>query len=443
MNKLDSELVFGSLIKEGYSLVTDEGSADVILFNTCSVRQKAEDKVYSQLGRLRKWKRERPDLVIGVMGCMAQNEGENIIKRMPHVNLICGTRMFSRLPELLNDIHGSKRHILAIDDEATVDFERSVAQRPNRFSTFVSIMRGCDNYCSYCIVPYVRGREFSRPQEDIVNEVKGLADDGCREITLLGQNVNSYGKGLGSDNTFSTLLRQLDKIEGIERVRFVTSHPMDMTRDILEAVGELPTVCENIHMPAQSGSDRILERMRRRYTSTHYKRLVEMARSLVPNITIASDFIVGFSGETDDDFLDTVNLMREVRFQNCFIFKYSPRTGTDAEKYVDNVDEETKKRRNHTLLELQKKISTEENREMIGKSLEVLVEGSSKTDKSKLTGRTRQNQIVVFRSQECAPSVQSHGNSLEGNRALSIGKLVKVNVEDATDVTLYGSIDTG
>ncbi|MCP5002912.1 MAG: radical SAM protein, partial [Planctomycetes bacterium] len=210
MNKLDTEVVKGSLVKEGYTLVTDEEGADVIIFNTCSVRQKAEDKIYSQLGRLRKGREDGSDLVIGVMGCMAQNEGENILKRMPHVNIVCGTRMFSRLPEFLDEIGGSKRHILAIDDDAIVDFDRSVNQRPNRFSAFVSIMRGCDNYCSYCIVPYVRGREFSRPPGDIVDEVKELANDGCREVTLLGQNVNSYGKGLSSADTFSSLLRKLD-----------------------------------------------------------------------------------------------------------------------------------------------------------------------------------------------------------------------------------------
>lgn len=443
MNKLDSELVYGSLVKEGYTLVTEEGNADVILFNTCSVRQKAEDKVYSHLGRLRKLKEERPGLVIGVMGCMAQNEGNNILKRMPHVNLICGTRMFSRLSEFLNDVNVSKRHILAIDDDATVDFDRTVTQRPNRFSAFVSIMRGCDNYCSYCIVPYVRGREFSRPLEDVVNEVKRLVDDGCKEITLLGQNVNSYGKSLGRNHSFSTLLRQLDRIEGIKRIRFVTSHPKDMSRDILSSVGELPTVCENLHMPAQSGSDRILEKMRRSYTSAHYRRLVEMAKSLVPNITIASDFIVGFSGETDDDFLDTVNLMREIRYQNCFIFKYSPRTGTDAEKFVDDVEEETKKRRHHTLLEVQKEISAKENRERIGESVEILVEGLSKTDKSKLTGRTRENLIVVFDAPETLLPVQPGVNGWNGDPSLYIGQLVNVNIEDATDVTLYGSIDTG
>ncbi|MCP5004203.1 MAG: MiaB/RimO family radical SAM methylthiotransferase, partial [Planctomycetes bacterium] len=278
---------------------------------------------------------------------------------------------------------------------------------------------------------------------DIVDEVKELANDGCREVTLLGQNVNSYGKGLSSADTFSSLLRKLDRIGGIERIRFVTSHPRDMSRDILEAIGELPKVCENLHMPAQSGSDKILERMRRRYTSAHYRGIIETARSLVPGITIASDFIVGFPKETDDDFHDTLNLMKDIRYQNCFIFKYSPRTGTDAEKIEDDVDEETKKRRNYELLELQKKISLEDNRELIGTSLEVLVEGSSKTDKSKLTGRTRQNQIVVFDSPESVPLVEPDANVREGAPSIHTGKLVKVTIEDATDVTLYGSMDRG
>ena len=298
MNKLDSELSIGSLVKHGYSVAKDEKDADIILLNTCSVRDKAEHKVYSQLGSLRDQKEKNPDLILGVLGCMAQNEGDKIFKRMPHVNLICGTRMFSKLPELLEDINGSNKRVLAIDEDGDINFDRLITQRQNRYNAFVSIMRGCDNYCSYCIVPYVRGREFSRTVPDIVDEVKALADDGCKEITLLGQNVNSYGKGLSGKVTLATLLRKLDPIEGIERIRFVTSHPKDMTKEILEAVGELPRVCEHLHMPAQSGSDRILKKMKRQYTSAHYKKLAEMAKTLVPDIKIASDFIVGFPGET-------------------------------------------------------------------------------------------------------------------------------------------------
>ena len=432
MNKLDSELSIGSLVKHGYSVAKDEKVADIILLNTCSVRDKAEHKVYSQLGSLRDQKEKNPKLILGVLGCMAQNEGDKIFKRMPHVNLICGTRMFSKLPELLEEINGSNKRILAIDEDGVVNFDRLITQRQSRHNAFVSIMRGCDNYCSYCIVPYVRGREFSRTVSDIVGEVKDLADDGCKEITLLGQNVNSYGKGLSGKVTLATLLRNLDTIEGIERIRFVTSHPRDMTKEILEAVGELPRVCEYLHMPVQSGSDRILKKMRRQYTSAHYKELAEMAKSLVPDIKIASDFIVGFPGETEGDFEDTVKLLNDVRCQNSFIFKYSPRTGTAATELIDDVTEETKKRRNHILLELQKKISTEENKKMHGKSVEVLVEGASKSDTSRLSGRTRQNQIVVI-------DLPEESNKADLSSSLP-GKLVDINIVDSTDLTLFGII---
>ncbi len=430
MNKLDTELSIGSLVKKGYSFAEDENDADVILLNTCSVRDKAEHKVYSQLGSLRDQKDRNPELILGVLGCMAQNEGERIFKRMPHVNLVCGTRMFSRLPELLEEISRSNKRILAIDEDGEVNFDRMVTQRQNRYNAFVSIMRGCDNYCSYCIVPYVRGREFSRSSTDIIEEVKSLAEDGCKEITLLGQNVNSYGKGLDGKVTLATLLRELDPIDGIERIHFITSHPKDMTKEILEAVGELPRVCEYLHMPAQSGSDRILEKMRRQYTSAHYRELVEMAKSIVPGIKIASDFIVGFPGETEEDFAETVKLLNDVRCQNSFIFKYSPRTGTAATELIDDVIEETKKSRNHTLLELQKRISTEENMKMHGKSLEVLVEGESKTNAGRLIGRTRQNQIVAFSPPEAADQADVSASLL--------GKLVNIEIVDSTDLTLFG-----
>jgi tRNA-2-methylthio-N6-dimethylallyladenosine synthase len=432
MNKLDSELSIGLLAKSGYAFAEDEKDADVILLNTCSVRDKAEHKVYSQLGSLRDQKEKKPELILGVLGCMAQNEGDRIFKRMPHVNLVCGTRMFSKLPALLEEINGTNKRILAIDEDGEVNFDRLVTQRQNRYNAFVSVMRGCDNYCSYCIVPYVRGREFSRPVTDIIDEVKSLADDGCKEVTLLGQNVNSYGKGLSGNVTLATLLRKLDPIEGIERIRFVTSHPRDMTKEIIVAVGELPGVCEYLHMPAQSGSDRILKKMRRQYTSADYRELVDMAKSLVPDIKIASDFIVGFPGETEEDFEDTVGLLNYVHFQNCFIFKYSPRTGTAATEFPDDVQEETKKRRNHILLDLQKKISAEENRKMVGKSVEVLVEGTSKSDARRLSGRTRQNQIVVFDLPE--------GSNQTDISSLLSGKLVNIDIVDSTDLTLFGDL---
>ena len=432
MNKLDTELSIGSLAKKGYSFAEEEKDADVILLNTCSVREKAEHKVYSQLGSLRDQKEKNPKLILGVLGCMAQNEGDKIFKRMPHVNLVCGTRMFSRLPELLDEISAGNKRILAIDEDGEVNFDRLVTQRQNRYSAFVSIMRGCDNYCSYCIVPYVRGREFSRSVTEIVDEVKKLADDGCKEVTLLGQNVNSYGKGLSGKVTLATLLRELDPIDGIERIHFITSHPRDMTKEIIEAVGELPGVCEYLHMPAQSGSDRILKKMKRQYTSAHYRELVDMAKSIVPGIKIGSDFIVGFPGETEEDFQETVSLLNDVRCQNSFIFKYSPRTGTAAIDLVDDVIEEVKKSRNHVMLELQKKISSEENIKMHGKSVEVLVEGESKSNAGRLIGRTRQNQIVAFSPPE--------GVGQEGVTSALPGTLVNVEIVDSTDLTLFGDL---
>ncbi len=433
MNKLDTELSVGSLSKKGYSFADNENDADVILLNTCSVRDKAEHKVYSQLGSLRDQKGKNPKLILGVLGCMAQNEGDKIFKRMPHVDLVCGTRMFSKLPELLEEISGSNKRILAIDEDGEVNFDRIVTQRQNRYNAFVSIMRGCDNYCSYCIVPYVRGREFSRAVTDIADEVKKLADDGCKEVTLLGQNVNSYGKGLAGKVTLATLLRTLDPIKGIERIHFLTSHPKDMNKEILEAIGELSGVCEYLHMPAQSGSDKILKKMRRQYTSAHYRELIEMAKSIVPGIKVASDFIVGFPGETEEDFEDTVGLLKEIRCQNSFIFKYSPRTGTSAIELVDDVIEETKKSRNHTLLELQKKISSEENRKVHGKSVEVLVEGESKTSAVRLIGRTRQNQIVAFD--------QPEGINQADVSSSMPGSLVSIKITDSTDLTLFGDYE--
>ena len=346
MNKLDTELSIGSLAKKGYSFAEEEKDADVILLNTCSVREKAEHKVYSQLGSLRDQKEKNPELILGVLGCMAQNEGDKIFKRMPHVNLVCGTRMFSRLPELLDEISAGNKRILAIDEDGEVNFDRLVTQRQNRYSAFVSIMRGCDNYCSYCIVPYVRGREFSRSVTEIVDEVKKLADDGCKEVTLLGQNVNSYGKGLSGKVTLATLLRELDPIGGIERIHFITSHPRDMTKEIIEAVGELPGVCEYLHMPAQSGSDRILKKMKRQYTSAHYRELVDMAKSIVPGIKIASDFIVGFPGETEEDFQATLKLAKEVDWKVAFVARYSPRPGTAGWRlFEDDISPAEKKRR--------------------------------------------------------------------------------------------------
>jgi tRNA-2-methylthio-N6-dimethylallyladenosine synthase len=424
MNKLDAELSLGLLQEEGYKIVDKVDDADVILFNTCSVRQHAEHKVYSHLGALKTLKKKHPEVIVGVLGCMAQKDGEAIFKRMPHVDLVCGTRMFSRLPEMLLKIRNHGSHVLAIDEDQIVNVKRAVTYRPNFYQAFVTVMRGCDNYCSYCIVPYVRGREISRTIDDVKEEVQSLVSNGCKEVTLLGQNINSYGKGLSGNVTLGDLLSELNELDGLERIRFVTSHPADMSRDLIRTMSRLKKVCEYLHMPAQSGSDEVLKRMRRGYTAGYYREFVRYARELIPHLTVASDFIVGFPGETEDDFQETVRLMEDIRFQNCFIFKYSPRTGTKAADLQDDVPDETKRARNLKLLGLQKKISLEENTKMIGKKVEVLVEGASKSDPNRLSGRTRQNHIVVF----------------TGSQDL-VGKLVEVMIQEVTDLTLFGKVN--
>ena len=423
MNKLDAELSLGLLQEEGYKIVDKVDDADVILFNTCSVRQHAEDKVYSHLGALKTLKKRHPEVIVGVLGCMAQKDGEAIFKRMPHVDLVCGTRMFSRLPEMLLKIRNHGSHVLAIDEDQIVNVKRAVTYRPNFYQAFVTVMRGCDNYCSYCIVPYVRGREISRTIADVKEEVQSLVSNGCKEVTLLGQNINSYGKGLSGNVTLGDMLTELNVIDGLDRIRFVTSHPADMSRGLIRTISRLEKVCEHLHMPAQSGSDEVLKRMRRGYTSSYYREFVRYTRELIPRLTVASDFIVGFPGETEEDFQETVRLMEDIRFQNCFIFKYSSRTGTKAAELKDDVPDETKRARNLKLLELQKKISLEENTKMIGKKVDVLVEGASKSDLNRLSGRTRQNHIVVF----------------NGSQEL-VGKLVGVLIHEVTDLTLFGKL---
>ena len=423
MNKLDAELSLGLLQEDGYSIVDKVEEADVILYNTCSVRQHAEDKVYSHLGALRTLKKKHPDVIIGVLGCMAQKDAQSIFKRMPHVDLVCGTRMFTRLPELLLKIRNHGNHVLAVDEDEIVDVKRIAAYRPNVYQAFVTVMRGCDNYCSYCIVPYVRGREVSRTIADVEREVLELVSNGCREITLLGQNINSYGKSLPGNITLGDLLIELNGIEKLERLRFVTSHPKDMSRDLIRTMSQLDKACEYLHMPAQSGSDRILKKMHRGYTAGYYRELIQYARDLMPTIKVAGDFIVGFPGETEEDFQETVCLMEDIRFQNSFIFKYSTRTGTKAAELTDDVPDEIKKKRNTTLLDLQKKISLEENKKLIGRKLQALVEGASKSDPNKLSGRTRQNNIVVFKGQ---PAL--------------VGTLVDITINEATDLTLFGTI---
>jgi tRNA-2-methylthio-N6-dimethylallyladenosine synthase len=449
MNVLDSELVVGSLRRQGYELTHEATQADVILFNTCSVRQHAEDKIYSALGRLRNHMQRHPSKVLGVLGCMAQKDQELIRKRAPYVDIICGTGQLARLPELIAAVEetGDPQIALSLDraeggrHEVEQSFEsydpmRDPSMRPSRFQAYVRIMIGCDKFCTYCIVPKVRGPEQSRLPEQIAAEVRQLADEGCKEITLLGQTVNSYkfDRRDGRRETLGGLLARIHDTAGIERVKFITNFPRDMSDDLLDAVRELPKVSPYLHVPAQSGCNDVLKRMKRLYTVEYYRDMLARCRERVPGVAISSDFIVGFCGETEDSFQRTCDLVAEAGFKNSFIFKYSPRPGTKGDDlYADDVPEEVKKRRNNDLLAIQNQVSLADHLHRVGETVEVLVEGPSKTALKRhetgeivqYTGRTATDHIVVFPGQERL-----------------VGQMVAVKVEEATAFTLFGSVVT-
>ena len=391
MNVRDSETIKGILESLGYNETEDTDEADIILFNTCSVRENPERKVY---GRIQNFKPDT-DKIIGICGCMVQQgaEFEYIKNNLPQVRMVFGTHNIHELPEILERVIAGERVLDVWEDKKDV-IEGLPAKRDKGVKAFVNISYGCNNFCTYCIVPYTRGREKSREQSYIIEEIKELALSGYKEVTLLGQNVNSYGKDLGTD--FASLLRAVHEVDGIERIRFMTSHPKDLSDDLIEAMAELPKVCEHLHLPLQAGSDRILKLMNRRYTAGHYLKLVEKLRKAIPDISLTTDLIVGFPQETDEDFQATLDLVKQVRFDSAFTFIYSPRKGTPAAKMIEQIDEDAKKERIYRLIEVQNRISSELNKELIGKSVEVLVEGPSKTDPHKLTGKTRTNKTINF-----------------------------------------------
>jgi tRNA-2-methylthio-N6-dimethylallyladenosine synthase len=449
MNVLDSELVVGSLRAGGYELVHDPTEADVVLFNTCSVRQHAEDKIYSALGRLRGHKVRHPSKILGVLGCMAQKDQELIRRRAPHVDIICGTGQLAQLPELIAQVERTGLPQVALSlsrkEASRTEVERSFesydpmrdpSMRPTVFQAYVRIMIGCDKFCTYCIVPSVRGPEQSRHPEHIASEVRQLAEGGCKEVTLLGQTVNSYQYDLGDGRRYrlSDLLNRIHDTSGIERIKFITNFPRDMSPDLLDTVRALPKVCSYLHVPAQSGCNEVLKRMKRLYTVEYYREMLLRCREGVPGVAISSDFIVGFCGETEESFERTCRLVSEAGFKNSFIFKYSPRPGTKADQlHDDDVPEAVKKRRNNDLLAIQSRVSLADHRQRIGQTVEVLVEGPSKTSLKRasargpvqLTGRTRTDHIVVF----------------AGNERL-VGNTVDVRVEEASAFTLFGRVIT-
>ena len=448
MNMLDSELVVASLRERGYDLTDDPGQADTILFNTCSVRQRAEDKIYSSLGRLKRLKQKFPEKVIGVMGCMAQKDQKLIFDRAPYVDMVVGPGQLHQIPDLVEKVRDGAGKQLQVSlgrtDGAVDTIKRShesfdplrdPAMRPTPWQAYVRIQIGCDKFCTYCIVPMVRGPEQGRPPEQIVVEARTLAEQGCKEIILLGQTVNSYQHTSGGKTThFADLLYQVHEIEGILRVKFVTNYPKDMTDEVLQAVRELPKCSPYLHVPAQSGSNRMLKAMKRGYTVEEYREMMARIKDQVPGAAVSSDFIVGFCGETEEDFGETVRLVEDCRFKNSFIFKYSERPGTKAAGSLpDDVPVEVKKRRNNELLAIQNRISMEDNQHFVGKSVEVLVEGPSKNavlagssgSRIQMTGRTHCDRIVVF----------------DGNERQA-GHLIDIAIYDAHSHTLFGEVVT-
>ncbi len=420
MNELDAELVMGDLARRGYARTDDPAEADVILVNTCSVREHAEDRVWSLLGRWRPLKRLRPDLRIGVLGCMAQRARQEIVRRAPHVDLVLGTSSFRTAVDDLEDLARRGGRIVRTprrpDPEALPDADREVSARPERHRAWVTVMRGCDHVCSYCIVPFTRGAEVSRPIDDVLAETRRLAEDGVQEVVFLGQNINTYGKDRPDEGGLCSLLARAAEIPGLDRLRFLTSNPFDMTEDMMRRFGATPKVMPWIHVPAQSGSDAVLKRMKRTYTAGEYREVLAWARRHVAGVEITSDFIVGFPGETEEDFLASKALLEESRFVQAYVFKYSPRPNTlAARRMTDDVPEETKRERNLALLESQDRISAEANRALVGTVVSVLLDGPSKSDPARLTGRTPGNRIVHVLSD---PSL--------------VGRVVPVRVTHAT-----------
>ncbi len=394
MNLLDSQLVAGILAEEGYELTDDPSQAGVIMVNTCAVREHAEQKALGRIRELLGHKKEDPAVKFVVIGCMAQRLGEELFKLSPGVDIVAGPDSYRKLPRLLGRL--DHQPICSLASNKKEDYSKVVAQRKRGISAFVSVMRGCNNFCSFCIVPLVRGRERSRPPEEIAGEVRGIVAQGFKEVTLLGQNVNSY-RWEGTD--FPSLLWRLNEIEGLERIRFTTSHPKDLSPKLLEAIGGADKVCEHLHLPLQSGSNRILQRMNRGYTVEGYLRLVEEARQAIPDLALTTDIITGFPGEEEEDFQQTVEVMGEVGFDASFIFKYSPRPGTKASKFMDDVPPQVKAARLTTLIELQRRITSARNRKLVGTTQEVLVEKKGKLP-GQLFGRTRTNKPVILPAKE-------------------------------------------
>jgi len=423
MNEHDGERMAGLLAPMGYVPTTTPEDADLILLNTCSIRDKAEQKVYSDLGRLNAIKAARPDVLIGVAGCVAQQEGPALLQRSPAVNMVFGSKGIERLPALLTEVLTTRRHVVYTEDPIGIA-PTLPADRRERVRAWVSIMEGCENACSFCVVPATRGRERSRLSREIYDEIAALCASGCREVTLLGQNVNSYGRTSSEGVDFAALIEGIHPIEGLGRIRFTTSHPNAMTPSLIATLARLPKVCRHVHLPLQAGSDRTLERMRREYTFSEYVARVGELRRLMPDVALTTDVIVGFPGETEADFRETLAALETIEFHNIYAFKYSKRPNTAALHVEDHIPESEKDRRLQAALAVQRPITRRKNDAFQGRIEEVLVEGPSKTDRTRLMGRLSNNLVVNFNG---LPSL--------------IGRLVRVRIIQVKANSLDGAVE--
>lgn len=420
MNEQDSEIICGILEKRGMTRTEEESKADLLLYNTCSIRDLAERKVMGKLGLIGRTKQK--NALIGVMGCMANAKKASLFRKLPHVDFVLGTNNIHDLDSVLDEVIYSGRQVARTDRQFSHELDYSVSKRDDKVKAYVTIIRGCDKFCTYCVVPYTRGQEVSRDPESIVEECKRLAESGYREITLLGQNVNSYGKDKPEWKClFHDLLYRLDKIEGIERIRFMTSHPIDITKELMQAVGELPSLCEFVHFPIQAGSDRILKKMHRIYTVEQYMEKIALFKQLVPKVALGTDMIIGFPTETEEEFEMTLQVLKEIEYAVAFLFAYSPRQGTPARRWVDDIPEEVKQERLARAMALQEEIYKKQRQEMLGTVGEVLVERRSFKDPRFLKGRTRCWKNVLF----------------EGDDTM-VGTLQNVEFNSFTHQTLIG-----
>lgn len=424
MNVNDSEYIIGQLVKLGYSTTEDIFKSNLILLNTCCVRAKVEQKIYSLIGKIKGIKESNQDVILGICGCMAQKEKENIFTRAPYVDFIFSPSQINNLEEIVSIIKCAKKKYISCENTPEFSLDHLPIKRRSKISAWIQIMRGCNNYCSYCVVPYTRGPEQSRGVSEILSEVNNLAKNKYREIFLLGQNVNSYGNDLSQSVTFSKLLELLNDINGIERIRFTTSHPKDFSFDLIETIKNCHKVCNHIHLPIQSASSKILKIMNRKYDIDYYKNIIKEIRDNIDNISITTDVMVGFPGETEDDFLDTLRAFKEIEFDEAYTFIYSNRENAVASLLPDQVPLELKKERLGKLIDLQKEISAKINKKLEGKTFEVLVDKKSKKHiENQFSGRTETNKTVVFISKQDL-----------------LGQLVEVKIIKSSSWTLYGEL---